>query len=141
MMDVFVDTNVLLDVLAKRQPFYEDSAAVWTLAEQGRIRGLVSVLSFSNVYYVVRRLRDRRAATRAMLLLRGTFTPVACDEQVLSQAIDAGLKDFEDAIQYFSAVRTQVACLISRNPDHFPRSPLSVLTPTEFLAAQRFEQE
>jgi len=62
-------------------------------AEQGRIRGLVSVLSFSNVYYVVRRLRDRRAATRAMLLLRGAFTPVACDEQVLSQAIDAGMND------------------------------------------------
>jgi len=47
----------------------------------------------------------------------------------------------EDAIQYFSALRTQAACLISRNPGHFPRSPLSVLTPAEFLAAQPWEQE
>jgi predicted nucleic acid-binding protein len=140
-MDVFIDTNVLLDVLAKRQPFYEDSAAVWTLAEQGRIRGLVSVLSFSNIYYIVRRLKDRRAANQAMSLLRGTFKAVPCDEQVVFQAIDAGMKDFEDAIQYFSALRTEANCLLSRNPDHFPRSGLSVLTPAEFLAAQRLEQK
>ncbi|MGD0898501.1 MAG: PIN domain-containing protein [Thermoguttaceae bacterium] len=134
-MDVFLDTNVLLDVLAKREPFYEASAAVWTLAEQGKVRGLVSALSFPNVYYVVRRLRDRRAAATAMRLLRDTFTPVPLDEQVLYQAMDAGLKDFEDAIQYFSAVRKDAACLISRDPDHFPPSTLSVLTPAEFLAA------
>ena len=140
-MNVFIDTNVLLDVLAKRAPFYEDSAAVWTLAEHGKIRGFVSALSFSNVYYIVRRLKDRRTADRAMLLLRDTFTPVACDEQVLSQAIDAGMKDFEDAIQYYSALRVESACLISRNPDHFPRSVLSVVQPAEFLVAHSFEKK
>jgi predicted nucleic acid-binding protein len=140
-MNVFIDTNVLLDVLAKREPFYEDSATVWTLAEQGKIRGFVSALSFSNVYYIVRRLKDRRTADRAMFLLRDTFAPVACDDQVLSQAIDARMKDFEDAIQYFSALRAEAACLISRNPDHFPRSVLSVVTPTEFLVAYSFEQK
>jgi len=139
MMNVFVDTNVLLDVLAKREPFYQDSAAVWTLAEQGKIRGFVSTLSFSNVYYIVRRLKDRRTAERAMLVLRDTFTPAPCDDQVLSQAIDARMKDFEDAIQYFSALRAESTCLISRNPDHFPRSVLPVLTPAEFLAAHAFE--
>ena len=114
---------------------------MWTLAEQGKIRGLVSALSFSNVYYIVRRLKDRRTADRAMLLLRDTFTPVPCDEQVLSQAIDAGMKDFEDAIQYYSALRAEAACVISRNPDHFPRSVLSVVTPAEFLVAHSFDQK
>jgi predicted nucleic acid-binding protein len=137
-MNVFVDTNVLLDVLTKREPFYEDSASVWTLSEQGAIHGLVSALSFSNVYYIVRRLKDRRTADRAMVLLRDTFTPVACDGQVLSQAIDARMKDFEDAIQYFSALRAEAACLLSRNPDHFLRSSLPVLTPREFLATHSF---
>jgi predicted nucleic acid-binding protein len=140
-MDVFVDTNVLLDVLTQREPFYDDSVAVWTLAEQGKIRGFVSVLSFSNVYYIVRRLSDRRTADRAMLLLRGTFTAVACDEQVLSQAIDAGMKDFEDAIQYHSALRVNASCLITRNPDHFPRSALPIATPAEFLAAHSLEMQ
>ena len=139
-MNVFIDTNVLLDVLAKREPFYRDSATVWTLAERGKVRGFVSTLSFSNVYYIVRRLKDRRTADRAMRMLRDTFAPVVCDEQILSQAIDAGMKDFEDAIQYFSAMHAEVACLISRNPDHFPRSVLSVVTPTEFLVAHSFEK-
>lgn len=132
-MNAFLDTNVVLDVLAEREPFYNDSAAVWTLAEQGRIRGLVSVLSFSNVYYIVRRLRDRRAANRSMRLLRDTFTPIACDAQVLGQAVDAGMKDFEDAIQFFSAVHSQADCLITRNAGHFPRSTLPILSPAEFL--------
>lgn len=140
-MNVFIDTNVLLDVLAKREPFYRDSAAVWTLAEQGKIRGCLSTLSFSNIYHIVRRLKDRRTAERAMRALRDTFASVACDEQVLSQAIDAGMKDFEDAIQYFSALRAEATCLISRNPDHFPRSTLSIVTPTEFLAAHAFENK
>ena len=93
------------------------------------------MLSFSNIYYIVRRLRDRRAAAAALRLLRDTFTPVALDEQVLYQAMDAGMKDFDDAIQYFSALRQGATCLIRRNPGHFPRSTLSVLTPAEFLAA------
>jgi hypothetical protein len=80
------------------------------------------------------------SADRAILLLRDTFAPVACDEQVLSQAIDAKLKDFEDAVQYYSALRVEAACLISRNPDHFPRSALAVVTPAEFLVAHSFEQ-
>lgn len=138
-MNVFVDTNVLLDVLAKREPFYNDSAAVWTLAEQGTIHGFVSALSFSNVYYIVRRLKDRRTADRAMHIMRSTFVAVACDEQVLSQAMDAGMKDFEDAIQYYSALRAESTCLITRNLDHFPRSAIPVVTPAEFLVTHSFE--
>ncbi len=139
-MRVFVDTNVLLDVLAQREPFYRDSATVWTLAEHGKIEGMVSALSFSNVYYIVRRLTNRRTARRALVLLRDTFVPVACDQQVLSQAIDAGMKDFEDAIQYFSAVRAEATALVTRNPGHFPRSDLAIVTPAEFLAMHSFDR-
>jgi predicted nucleic acid-binding protein len=138
-VDVFIDTNVLIDVLAKREPFYADSAAVWTLAEQGRIRGFISVISFNNIYYVVRKLRTRRVADRMMLLLRDTFTAVALDQQILDQAIDAGLKNLEDAIQYFSAVRAGAACIVSRDAGAFPRSALPVLTPGELLTTDRFE--
>ena len=134
-MKVFVDTNVLLDVLAKREPFFADSVAVWTLAERGEIEGMVSAISFTNIFYIIRKLRDSRTAMRTMVQLRDTFAPVACDAQVLNQAIDAGFKDFEDAVQYFSADRAGAVCLVSGNPDHFPRSELSVLGPAEFLAA------
>jgi len=138
-MKVFCDTNVLVDVLAKRQPFYPDSSQIWTLAEGGDIRGLISVISFTNVFYVVRRLRDRRAAHKAVLLLRDTFVPVALDEQILNQAIDSDFKDLEDAVQFFSALRSNADCFVTRNPRDFPAAEVPVQTPTEFLAAHLAE--
>ena len=134
-MDVFVDTNVLLDVLAEREPFYGASLRVWTLAEEGTIRGLVSAISFNNLYYIVRKLADRRTASRAMRLLRGTFVPVALGPQILNQAIDSGFRDLEDAIQFFSAVQAGATCLVTRNPRHFPAGQIPIQTPAAFLAA------
>lgn len=138
-MNVFLDTNVLMDVLLDREPFVVDSQQIWLLAERGRIQGLVSAISFSNVYYVVRKLSGLRRARRTMVMLRDVFVPVACDEQVLHQAIDAGFKDFEDAIQYFSALRAGADCLVSRNPRHFRDADIPVLTPAEFLTAHQFD--
>lgn len=140
-MNVFVDTNVLLDVLAKRARFYDDSVAIWTLAEQRRICGMVSAISFTNIYYVVRKLRSRRVALRTMTQLRDTFTPVACDEQILNQAIDAGFDDFEDAVQYFSALRGDASCLVTRDAGDFPDPVIPVLSPAEFLVTHSFSPE
>jgi predicted nucleic acid-binding protein len=137
-MNIFIDTNVLIDVLAEREPFYADSARVWTLAEQGRVKGFISVISFNNIYYVVRRLRTRQIADGMMVLLRDTFSAVALDEQILDQAIDAKRKNLEDAIQYYSAVHARVDCIVSRDADAFPQSDLPVLTPAELLIAGSF---
>ncbi len=133
-MKVFVDTNVVLDVLLDRKPFYWDAGRVWTLAEQGRIQGLVSVLSFPNAFYVIRRTSGLQAARESLLVLRDSFTPIACDEQVIQQAIDAKFADFEDAIQFFSALRANAACIVTRNAQHFPVSELPVLSPAEFMS-------
>lgn len=131
----FYDTNVLLDVILRREPFYADSARVWTLAEMGRIEGYASAVSFSNIFYIVERLRNRQAATAAVRTLLHIFTPAACDAQVLGQAVDAELPDFEDAIQYDSALHADMDCILTRNPDDYPRPPaVPVLSPSEFLA-------
>lgn len=137
-MDVFLDTNVLLDVLANRRPFYAYSAAVWTLAEQGRVRGFISAISFNNTYYVVRKLRTRSTAGKTMRILRDIFNTVPLDGQILDQAIDAGFRDFEDAIQYFSAIRAGAGCIVSRDASAFLRSDLPVMTPAEFLTTASF---
>jgi len=134
-MKVFVDTNVLLDVLARRDPFYSDAARIWSLSERGRIEGLISVISFNNIYYVVRRASNRKSADRSLHLLRGVFTPIPLTVQILNQAIDARSHDFEDAIQFHSAIHAEVDCLITRDGDHFPATDLPVLSPTAFLAS------
>lgn len=134
-MRVFVDTNVLLDVLARRESFYSDAARIWSLAERGRIEALVSVISFNNIYYVVRRASNRKSADRSLRLLRGVFTPIPLSVQILNQAIDAGSDDFEDAIQFHSAIHAEADCLITRDADHFPTTDLPVLSPAAFLAS------
>ena len=136
---VFLDTNILLDVLTVRGPFYGDAARLWTLAEEGRIVGLISAISFGNCYYVLRKQAGRANADEAMCHLRDAFKPVELTEQILDQAIDAGFSDFEDALQFHSAVHARAECILTRNPDHFPRAPLSVLSPAEFLAVHPFK--
>lgn len=139
-MKVFLDTNVLIDVLAVREPFYADSAALWTLAEEGGFKGCVSVISFTNIFYIVRKLAGLQRARTALVLLRDSFVPVECDADVLRQAIDANLNDFEDAVQYFSALRVQADCLVTRNPGHFPvDSQCPIITPHGFLAEYSIE--
>ncbi len=134
-MKVFVDTNILLDVLAKREPFYRESVLIWTLSEEEKIKGFISTVSFTNIYYIVRKLHAHETAIRALNWLRASFRPVALDERILNQAIDAGFRDFEDAVQYYSAIHAGARCLVTRDTAHFPKDDLSVLSPSEFLAA------
>jgi predicted nucleic acid-binding protein len=134
-VNILVDTNVLLDVLARREPFFTDSAKVWTLAETGQVTGFVSALSLPNLFYLIRRMQGPREARKALIGLRDIFSLVPLDVQITHQAIDAGISDFEDAIQFFSAIRADSAVLITRNPKHFPKDKVVVQTPGEFLAA------
>jgi len=131
---VLIDTNVLLDVLAEREPFYAEAMRIWTLAESDQVDAYVAAISFSNCYYVVRKHGGLRSAEKAVRLLRDVFTPVDLTARIITQAIDAGFHDFEDAIQFHSAVHAKAECLVTRNADHFPKAPLSILSPAEFLA-------
>jgi predicted nucleic acid-binding protein len=69
-MKVFIETNLLLDVLAKREPFHAATACIWTLAETGACDALVSAISFNNVFYIDRRARDTAAARQSMIISR-----------------------------------------------------------------------
>jgi predicted nucleic acid-binding protein len=131
---VFFDTNVLLDVLCRREAFFADSAAVWSLAEGGEIRGFVSAISFTNIFYVLRKLAGRADAERALRLIRDSFDIAPCDQRIIGQAMSSGFDDFEDAVQYVSALRSDSAYLLTRNPDHFPENAVKVLSPAEYCS-------
>jgi predicted nucleic acid-binding protein len=135
-MKVFLDTNVLLDVLAKREPHCVAGAEVWSLAERGAISGYISAVSFNNVHYVLRRVAGRPLAREALKILRDVFQLIPADEQIIHRAIDSDFSDFEDAIQFFSAHRAGADFLITRNVRHFPKDPIAVVTPEEFLKTE-----
>jgi len=132
-MNIFVDTNILLDVIAERMPFYDASAAILSLFEQDKAEGFVSAMSFNNTHYVLAKRAGRNRALKAMRTLLDTFNVVALDEKILSRAIDAEFDDFEDAIQFFSAIRCDADYLVTRNVKDFPHKDIPVLSPEEFL--------
>jgi predicted nucleic acid-binding protein len=131
---LLVDTNVLLDVIGHREPHWRAASRVWTLAETGHLDACISAISYNNIYYIVRRWGGRDRAEHALCLLRDIFETVDLTRKVLMQAMDAGLPDFEDAIQYFSAVHAGADIIVTRNLADFPRTGPTAITPAEWLA-------
>ena len=132
-MTIFLDTNILLDVIAQREPFYGPAALIWGMAESGKARGLVSAISFNNVYYIVRRFAGRARAMEAVEILRDIFDVVPVNRRIIDAAIESGMGDFEDAIQCQCASRAKARYLITRNPKDFPAAGPPVVSPEEFL--------
>jgi len=132
-MNVFLDTNVLMDVLARRDPFCDQARRVWILAEARQVAGFISALSVPNLYYILRRAGGDKPARLTLLHLPDVFSLVPLDAQIVSQAVDSDIPDFEDAIQFFSALRVGADVLVTRNSKDFPKTDVVIQTPAEFL--------
>lgn len=132
-MRILVDTNILLDVLAKRQLHFDDSAKVWTLVHSELVEGYLSAISVNNLYYIVRNLQDRKTAEAFVDDILNDFEIASLTKSILKQARTVMGKDFEDSIQYFSAIQVGCEVLITRNKKDFPALGLQILTPREFL--------
>ena len=132
-MKIFIDTNVLLDVLLERKDVFEDSASIWALCERKGFEGYISAISFNNAHYVINKVHSKKKADQAMRTMIDSFDIISLDKQILSRAADSSFKDFEDAIQFFSAVRCDADYLITRNVKDFPQEDMPVLTPEDFL--------
>lgn len=133
-MKIFIDTNVLLDVLEQRAPHYEFSSQVWALAESGRADGYISAISFNNIHYLLQKHSGRAAAQRAVEIMNAVFTMVPLDQAVMGKSIEAKRTDFEDSIQFFSALKSNADFIVTRNVRDFPQNVIPVLSPENFLA-------
>ena len=134
-MRVLVDTNILLDVFGRREPHWSQASRVWTLAETGRLEACISAISYNNVYYIVRKWGGKDRAENALRLLRDVFTTVDLTQKVLLQAMDARLRDFEDAIQYFSAIHAGARVILTHNTEDFPTAGPTAMMPGEWLGS------
>ena len=132
-MRIFLDTNILLDVLLDRKPFCEPSSKLWRLAECGRLEAVISAISFNNVFYIVRKYAGKEAAQRTVEVMNVNFSVFPLTQDIISRAIAAKLPDFEDSIQFFSAVSSEVDYIITRNAKDFPQESIPVLSPAAFL--------
>ncbi len=136
MKNLFLDTNILLDYLAQRQPFLMDAERIFELADKGDVSLFGSSLSFSTIFYVLRKLQTQAQLFQTLTDLTQSMTITGVDEKVVVDALASDFKDMEDAIQYFSAASFGgVDAIITRNPKDFPNHQIPVFTPSEFLAS------
>ena len=138
-MRIFLDTNILLDVLLDRKPFCEASSKLWRLAECGRLEAVISAISFNNVFYIVRKYAGKEAAQRTVEVMNVNFSVFPLTQDIISRAIAAKLPDFEDSIQFFSAVSCEADYIITRNAKDFPQDSIPVLSSAAFLGLKDFQ--
>lgn len=132
---VFLDTNVFIDYLAQREGFYENAEHVIALCVRRHYKVLVSALSFATASYILSAHHkmspgDIRSLF-ANFVAHGVITPV--DTQTVNESLKSGFMNFEDAMQYYSALRENACVIITRNADDFVQSAIPVYTPIEFL--------
>ena len=132
-MKILIDTNVIMDVLVKREPFYVDSARVWTLIRGKFIAGYLSAISINNLYYIVNKLQGQKIAESFVDQTLEDFEIVSLTKSILKQARTIQKKDFEDLIQYFSALHEGCDFLVTRNKKDFPSIGIKIISPGELL--------
>ena len=125
---LYVDTDVVLDVLTKRDPFYAAAATLFSKAEKGEITLCVSSLTFSNLFYILRKQLAAGIAHEVLRTFRQLVTVVAVDDAIVEQALEGGFTDFEDALQYFAALSAGCTVLITRNIRHYRKAAIRVVT-------------
>ena len=136
-MRVLVDTNVVLDVLLKREPWVTEAMAVWQANDEGRIVGYLMASAITDIFYAARRLAGREIARTAVRTCLEAFELCIVDRQALEQAEALPGNDFEDNLQIACAIIAGVDAIVTRNTEDFKASTIPVLTPAELLARLR----
>jgi predicted nucleic acid-binding protein len=133
-MRLFIDTNVLLDVLTSREPWFGDSAAALSLVDAPGVEGFVAAHTVTTLFYLASKTLGRQRAAAVLLDLLDHVTVTPLNQDLLLRALSLGWEDVEDAVQGISAQRARADYLVTRNPSDFPSAAVSVVTPKQLLA-------
>ena len=134
MKKIFLDTNIVIDLLAKREPFYMSAAQLFSLADKKKLQLFVSALTFANINYILLKGRKPEEAKLILRKLKMLVNIISLDDKVVDLSLnDNDFKDFEDSLQYFSALENGIDIIVTRNLKDFQKSKIPVLTAGQFL--------
>ena len=133
-MKLLIDTNVVLDILLRREPHYESAARVAVLSEKAFIACYVSASAVTDIYYIAQReLKNKELINNLLAKLFETFRIAAVSEVSIHEALDLKWDDFEDCVQYTSGKSINADYIITRNTKDFVKSQITAMSPKEFL--------
>ncbi|HKJ32418.1 MAG TPA: PIN domain-containing protein [Balneolales bacterium] len=134
MKKLFVDTNIVIDLLSRREPFFEEAAELFSLADKKQIELSVSSLTIANTSYTLLRQMDSDKAKSVLRKLRLILKILPLDDKIIGLALnDDNFSDFEDGLQYFTAIEDEQELIITRNLKDFKNSKLPTMTAKQFI--------
>jgi predicted nucleic acid-binding protein len=131
---LFFDSDVILDIATNREPFSVPAAVLLSKIEQKEYGGYTSSTVITNVYYVQRKLESHSKSIQFIKKLRLILKILAVDDEIIQKALESSFKDFEDGIQYQTALKHRVDFFITRNIEDYKKSRIAYYTPEEFLS-------
>lgn len=135
MSRLLIDTNIVIDVLAKRDKFYDEAADLFSRADNKELELTISALTFANTSYILSKLKSAKDAKEILRKFKVLVEILSLDDKIMELALsDDNFPDFEDGLQYYSAIENQIDIIITRNKKDFKNSKIPVLTAKEFLA-------
>jgi len=131
---VLIDTDVILDFFFDREPFAKYAIEIFNLCETNKLQGFTTPVIISNVYYLLRKTAKHMVIVERLKQLIHIIDVIKMDKKVVLNALNSEFKDFEDALQNFSAIEYgTIAVLLTRNIKDFKKSELAILTPETYL--------
>ena len=130
---LFIDSDVILDVLERREHFYEYSAQILSLGDEKKVKLVTTSLVFANVYYLLRKHLGIKKAKECLRKLRVIVDVVSVNAKEVDLALNSELSDFEDALQYFTALDSKIEFIITRNVRDYKNPRLIVQTPQQYI--------
>ena len=133
-MKLLIDTNIVLDVLLKREPFCHDAVKVMNMAQYDDIQEYISASAVTDIYYIAyKQIRDRTLVLDLMKRLLMVVSIAAVSEQEIRNALETRWKDFEDAVQYSVALLNEMEGLVTRNPRDYEGTDINIWSPEQVL--------
>ncbi len=133
MINILLDTNIVIDLLASRDPFYAEAAELFSLADKKSIKLSVSALSLANTHYILSKFTNDQEARKILRNFKVIVDILPLDDKVVDLALNSDFKDFKDAIQYFTAIENNQKLIVTRNKSDFKESKIPIMTAGEFL--------
>lgn len=134
MSKLLIDTNIVIDLLAQREPFYQSAAQIFSLADQNKLELAISSLTFANTNYVLSRLKSVQEAREILRRFRILVKVLSLNDKIIDLALnDSSFKDLEDGLQYYSAIENGQNVIITRDLQDFKESRIPVMTADEYL--------
>jgi predicted nucleic acid-binding protein len=133
MKKLFLDTNIILDLLANRMPFYTETAELFSLADKKKVNLSISALSLADTNYILSRQNPEMEVRKILRRFKVLVNILLLENKITDLALNSEFRDFEDAIQYFTAIENDQDIIITRNQSDFKDSKIPVMTAGEFI--------